>query len=220
MQILILLAIASIGVWVLVDLSVQRDQKRSASTRAASARGLTAEARHYVEHLNQSRAFPTVDLHNVTTQPGEFGVLHESSTLFEPKSRRAGGAARVEVGNSRDYAGGFQSLLVEDFQPTADGDLYLTNARILFVGGARSVSITFNDPIALVGELGVVRVHSPKHRKTYLFRVSNSLLWSLVAKVVGSCELTNPRMPEGLLLEFSTTQNGNDAEIRLRPSDG
>ena len=219
MDVLIGLIVIGAALWWLGSYAKAKQQKQLQKELQAKIDAQTNEARSYIERLNHSRAFPTVEMLNVNAQAGEFGLLHESTTLFELKSHRVGGGAgtRIKVGKVPIYLGGFQSTSVEGWAPAADGDLYLTNKRIVFVGSSRSVAIALKDLVGLDTELGSVRVHTAKRQKPYLFNVENSMLWSLLAKMATSGELASPQMPSGLQLDVSASQNGGNAELRITP---
>lgn len=215
---LLVLFVIGALLWLVGHLKGRR-QERQREELQAKADGLTAKARQYIEALNSSRTYPTVDMLNVNAQKGEFGLLHEATTLYELKSHRigAGAGTRLKLGKLPVYLGGYQSHWVEDWSPAAVGDLYLTNKRIVFAGSTRTASIALKDLIALDTELDAVRVHTAKRQKPYLFPVANSILWSLVAKIAASGEVTSPRLPDGLQLGFSAPKEGGQLEIRIAP---
>lgn len=215
---LLVLIVGGALLW-LVGYMKTRRQERQRAELQAKADGLTDQARRYIEALNASRTYPTVDMFGVNAQKGEFGLLHESSTLYELKPYRVGGAAgtRLKLGKVPIYLGGFESHSLEDWSLAARGDLYLTNKRIVFTGDARSASIALTDMIALDTELDAVRIHTAKRQKPYLFAVGNSILWSLLAKIAASGEVTSPRLPDGLQLGFSAPKAGGQLEIRIAP---
>lgn len=101
---LLLIAVAAFIIWAMFFSPTARDAflKHSHDHRLAE---MTAEACRYVEEVNQSRAFPTVDLGAVRPQAGEFGVLSEISTSFELQTRRriAAIGTRIRVGRVTLY---------------------------------------------------------------------------------------------------------------------
>lgn len=220
------LAFAAFIVWAGVHVSrrasLERARKADEALRQQAATQV-AEACRYIEEVNRARAFPTVWLKNVNARPGEFGLLHEQSTLFEPKTRRysVGAGTRVKLGKVPIYLGGAQSVPVESLDPAADGDLYLTNRRVLFLSDTRSAAVALDDVIGVDAGSNQLTVHSGKRQKPLVLRVTNPAKWVLLAKLLSSEELKDPALPEGLTLKAeSTNQPGEINFSATRSSAG
>ena len=135
--------------------------------------------------------------------------------LIEVKTKRfnLGGATRLKVGKIPLYVGGSERFSYEDKVATGEGDLYLSNKRIVFLSPKRSVSIALKDVIGLDGALDSITVHSGKRDKPVSFMVRNPALWSLLAKLGAAGKLASPNLPDGVT--YHATETGTPGEVNF-----
>jgi hypothetical protein len=182
---------------------------------AEKVRTQTAEACSYVADVNHARAFPTVWMQNVNSQKGEFGLLGQASTQYETKTKsyRLGAGTRVKVGKLPLYLGGSKYFSYEDLVPAADGDLYLSNQRVIFLSDKRSTTIALKDVIGIDAGAGSITIHSSKRQKPLTFTVSNPAIWSLLIKVVSGEKLDTPNLPDGMTLHAEPTETPGEVNF-------
>lgn len=221
MDIIAILAIITLIAWALSAAAnkAKQDKERIAQEQIAEkTRSQTADACTYIDNVNRTRAFPTVWMKNVNSQKGEFGLLGETSTQFENKTKsyRLGAATRLKLGKLPLYLGGSQNFSYEDLVPVADGDLYLSNQRIIFLSDKRSTTIAFKDVIGIDASLDSITIHNRKRQKPITFTVSNPAIWSLLVKIVSAEKLESPTLPDGLILHAAPTQTPGEVNFSAR----
>lgn len=206
------------GVSAALKKAKQKAERAEHERIAEKARSQTAEACSYVADANHARAFPTVWMQNVNSQKGEFGLLAQASTQFETKTKsyRLGAATRVKVGKLPLYLGGSKNFSYEDLVPVADGDLYLSNRRIIFLSSKRSTTIILKDILGIDADTGSITIHSSKRQKPLTFTVSNPAIWSLLIKVVSGEELDTPNLPDGMILHAEPTETPGEVNFSAR----
>jgi hypothetical protein len=198
---LALIGVIAFVIWAMFFSPTARDAylQHSPDQRLAA---LTAEACRYIEEVNQSRAFPTVDLGAVRPQAGEFGVLSEPATSFELQIRRriAGIGTRIRVGRVPLYLGSAQSVPVETMTPVAVGQLCLTNRRLLFLSDRRSATVALQDLVAVDAGLETLTVHSGQKQRPLVLAVGNPQKWAVLLRLFSSQPVESPRLADGVML--------------------
>jgi hypothetical protein len=211
--------LASLGL-ALIVVAAARISARSAAERAQvdNERRIAqqvAEACNFIASINATRAFPAIWMSNVNAQPGEFGVLHETSTLFEMKTFRIsmGAGTRLKIGKMPLYVGGSRSTPVESLRSSAVGDLYLTNRRVIFMSTQRSVTVLLKDVVGIDASTDSVTIHSGRRNKPAVFAVSNPAKFSLLLKLVSGESITSPQLPPGVVLEAQPTDKSGEVSF-------
>lgn len=218
MDVLLIFAIIALIWWATSAQAKKAKQKKERIEQerlAEKVRSQTAEACAYVAKVNSARAFPVVWMKNVNSQDGEFGLLGESSTLFETKSKsfRLGAATRLNIGKMPLYLGASQPFTYEDHVAAGTGDLYLSNKRIIFLSDKRSATVPLKDVIGLDTSLDTITIHSGKRQKPIIFTVSNPAIWSLLIKVISRDELDTPNLPDGMTLHAEPTETPGEVNF-------
>lgn len=117
MEVPSILAVIALVAWALSAAANKAKQEKKRINQeqiAEKVRSQTAEACNYVAEVSRTRAFPTVWMNNVNCQKGEFGLLGQTSTQYEAKTKsyRLGAATRVKIGKLPLYLGGSQHYLL------------------------------------------------------------------------------------------------------------
>jgi len=183
--------------------SLSKMQRAEAKAKSEKAGSLKRELSDFIAHISESGSLPTVTTSNLHLQSGEFAILGESSAvLFELRRSRIGGGigTRVKVGKMPLYLGGWKSTSVESPTRAASGDLYLTNQRLVFAGGTRTVTVTWKNLLAVEANLGGISVATTHARVPYVWKVHNPLLWGLLIQWTSRAALKTPTLPLGATL--------------------
>lgn len=204
--------------WWALKYAAKRGREAEEEQLRQEIAGKVADACAYIQQVNALRAFPTVWMKNVNAKPSEFGLLHEATTLFEHKTKRytLGGGTRLRVGKIPLYLGGAQHFSYQELGPAADGDLYATNERIVFISDRKSASVPLKDLIGIEGNpAGAIVLHSGKRQQPYTFRVANPAMWAMLLKLFSAGYFKAQTLPEGVTItaKAATTPGEVDLEI-------
>lgn len=196
----------------------ERKMQQAVASANKSASRLTDEACQFIAQANAARAFPEVSLGNVNILAGEFALLREYVTLFEQKTKRISGAigTRVNIAKMPVYLGSGRSSTYETTDPVADGELVMTNARMVFMSTQRSATIALKDVVGLEAGLDTISVHSAKRKTPHVFAVGNPALWALLAKIGASHPLKSRFIPDGVT--FKARPTGTPGEVNFEAS--
>ncbi len=207
-------------VWLLVAISTQVQRREQGRLRREIAK-LTADACQYVTDANNARAFPTIGLEPVKTRRGEFGLLHETATLFDVRTRRYStwAGTRLGAGALPIYLGGADSVQVQSLEPACAGDLYLSNQRLIFLSDHRSATVALKDVLAISGGLNALTVHSSKRQRPFVFSVANPRTWALLLRLFSSESISAPNLPDGLELRAEPTATPGEVIVTARSGE-
>lgn len=218
MEVLTIFSVIALIWWAISAMVQKAKQERERIEQeqfAEKVRSQTAEACSYVADANSARALPTVWMKNVNSQKGEFGLLGQTSTQFETKTKsyRLGAATRLKVGKLPLYLGGSQYFSYEDLVATGAGDLYLSNQRIIFLSDKRSTTIALKDVIGIDAGTDSITIHSSKRQKPLIFAVNNPAIWSLLVKLASGEKLDTPNLPDGMTLHAEPTETPGEVSF-------
>lgn len=197
---------------------IDRKAQEAATAVNNSASRLADEACQFIAQANAARAFPDVSPGNVNIHAGEFALLRERAVLYEQKTNGVsyGIGTRVRVAKLPVYLGTGRSSSYETTEPIAEGDLVMTNNRMVFFSTQRSETIALKDVVGLEAGLGTICVHAAKRKTPHVFAVSNPALWALLAKIGASHPLQSRFIPDGVT--FKATQTGAPGEVNFEAS--
>jgi len=217
MEPLVIIAIIAL-VWWAISAATKKAKQAEQRRLAEKARGQTAEACTYIEEVNRTRAFQTVLMQNVNSQKGEFGLLGETSTLFETKARsyRLYAGTRVKLGKMPLYLGGSKPVYYEDLVAAGEGDLHLSNQRIIFLSDKRSSAVALRDVVGIDASLDSITIHTSKRQKPFIFTVRNPAMWALLVKIASAEGLATPNLPAGRILHAEPTANPGEVHFSAR----
>ncbi|HJW23920.1 MAG TPA: hypothetical protein VJ576_03400 [Rhodocyclaceae bacterium] len=215
MEVLALLVFLAFVAWLVLSPFRRKAAERPHQELEGRAGRQVAEACAYIANLNRDRVFVPVWMPDVSLKDGEFGCLQEPSTLHELRTRRIsmGAGTRVRIGKVPIYLGGGESIPVEDIRPVADGNLHLTNRRLVFLSPRRSAAVALKDVIGIDASLDAITVHTSKNEKPKSFTVGNPAKWSLLIKLMAGEELHSPALPEGLALTAEPTATPGEVKF-------
>jgi hypothetical protein len=204
-------------VWWALKFAAKRNREAEAEKQRQQVVGLVQDACAYIHQVNTSRSFPAVWMKTVNAKPGEFGLLHETTTLFEHKDKRytLGAGTRLRVGKIPIYLGGAQHFSHEQLEAVAGGDLYLTNGRVVFVSDRKAVTVPLSDLIAVNADPSAIVLHSAQRDKPYIFRVGNSALWTLLLKLFAQGLLKAQSLPEGVTVTAKAATTPGEVELEI-----
>jgi hypothetical protein len=221
MDALTIIAVIALVLWAVTALTkkaAQKMERLEMERLNEKACGQTAEACSYIADVNRTRSYPTVLMQSVSVQKGEFGLLSETSSLIEIKTKRynLGAGTRLKLGKLPIYLGGSKQYSYEDRVPAGDGDLHLTNKRIIFMSPNRSAAIAFKDIVGFDASLDSITIHNGKRQKPISFTVRNPALWSLLAKIASAGNLNTPGLADGVTLYAETTKIPGEVNFEAR----
>lgn len=205
--------IIAVFVWWLFKYAAKAGRDAEAMTQRERLDGMVRDACAYIEQVNASRSFPAVWMKNVNAKPDEFGLIHETATLFEQKTRSytLGGGTRLRVGKVPLYLGGAQRFSYQELAPMAAGDLYLTNQRVVFMSDKKAVSLPLAGLIGIDSAPDSITVHGPKRAQPYTFAVGNSALFTLLLKLFSQGHLNGQTLPDGVTI--TAKPSGEPGEV-------
>jgi len=214
---LIAIALSMVVGWWFFRASRKRAAQDQADKLERQVQDSVAQACNYIQRLNTSRSFPVVWMKNVNAKPGEFGLLHETTTLFEHKTKRytLGAGTRLRVGKIPLYLGGAQHFSYQELEPAADGDLYLTNERVVFISDRKSASVPLKDLIGIEGNPGAIILHSAKRQQPYTFRVANSAQWTMLLKLFSAGYFKVQTLPEGVTITAKAASTPGEVDLEI-----
>ena len=202
MPILIVLAIF-IGLWFLFK---GRSRKATAADLAALC--------HYFDNVNTARAFPTVNL-TVITKKGEFGLINEPANLYEVRAHRqsVGVSFRVAKGV---YVGKRAYILKQHLDRTGVGTVTLTNQRLLFVSGGRTVAIQIGDIIAAQAGGNSLQIHSQKRQRPVVLEFPSAQLAALLIAAFLRHPFTENALPNDMTITATPRPDRDGITLSFR----
>jgi hypothetical protein len=217
MEFFVAIAVVALIAWG-VKAASRRQARQQEDGLRKMAEQQAAEACAYIAEVSRAGAFPTIWMSNVNIKKGEFGLLHEVATLYEIRASRIsmGVGTRVKIGKIPIYLGGGQSIPVENLHPTAEGDLYLSNERVIFFSSSRSSTLALKDIVGIDASLESITLHSAKLQKPKIFTVTNPAKWSLLIKLLSGKHLESPTLADGLTLTAQPTGTLGEVSFSAR----
>jgi hypothetical protein len=179
---------------------------RSGSAKISESR-VTEAARIYdnfIYQLHESRELPNIPA-NINIQPGEFVVMKTDSAIYEKKStvhRKIYAGTRVKIGKMPIYPGGEQSASNQAIVKISDGELCMTNRRLVFVGMKRTWDCKHSDVLSIENGLDRIVVNSRRSDKSVIFDVANGFYWEGLNKLFTQVRIDTPRLPDNVRLEL------------------
>ena len=221
MEMLVMVLVVVALVFAVKSFTKQGAKRKAEEAVAAtnkSANDLTGDACEFITRANAARAFPEISPGNVNILPGEFALLRERATLFEQKTKRISSAVgtRIRVAKMPIYLGSGHSSSYEMTEPVANGEMVMTNKRMVFLATERSATIALKDVVGLEAGLGTISVHSAKRKTPHVFAVGNPALWALLAKIGASHPLESRFIPDGVT--FKARPTGTPGEVDFEAS--
>lgn len=170
---------------------------------------------HYFEHVNSTRAFPTVDLNTVTAKKGEFGLINEGAQLYEMRAHResVGMSFRVAKGV---YVGKRAYISKDHLDRTAAGSIILMNQRLLFINAAKTMAIQIGDIISAQAGRDCLQVHSEKRQRQVIFEFRSAQLAALLIAAFLRHPFTENALPKGMTITATPMANHDGITLSFR----
>lgn len=171
---------------------------RSAKISKSTVMEAAQRYNSFISQLEESRELPNISV-DIDTHPGEFVVMMADSAIYEQKSTGRRGmyaGTRVKIGKIPIYLGGGQSVSNQAVVKTSDGQLYMTNKRIVFVGMKRSWDCKHSDVLSIENGLDRLVVNSRHSDKPIIFDVQNGFYWEGLNKLFAQVRIDTPRLPD------------------------
>lgn len=150
---------------------------------------LLAEAKQFYHDIDSSRSLPVVST-NLMLEAGEVAFFSEPTPLMETRAVRQSRSGHVGVRVAKGvYAGSSQgtSVSTQEWTQIDDGQLVITNRRIVFQGTSTSRSIKFPKVLSIDYDLteakGVVLMAVEGRQKNMAFQASNPAVLSAIVQL-------------------------------------
>ncbi len=187
--------------WLLGEEQPPKDKRQPADPSAK----YLPQCAEFTAQLLETKRLPVVENPGINLRPKEFIVLYEKNVeLVRTQTSRVGfgvGTRLGRIGGFPIYAGGWQTSPTEQIAVLGNGDLFITNQRILFLGG-RTLSFDW-DKVVRVSAISFqvagatlhgMQVDSTKSQKPYIFdSLENPLLFAGIASLLST---SRPERPE------------------------
>lgn len=116
----------------------QGEQQKHAAKQTADeqrAQSLLAETNGFAQAISELGALPSLHPARLHLQPEEFALLHQAATrlMSYPTVQVPTGKPRHVVAGLDSYTGPWQSQRSHQLSELAQGDLFLTNKRLVFL---------------------------------------------------------------------------------------
>jgi hypothetical protein len=192
-----------IGLWFLFK---GRDRKRTDDD--------LADLCHYFDNVNTARAFRTVEL-TVTPTKGEFGLINERANLYEMRAHRqsVGVSFRVAKGV---YVGKRAYVSKQHLDRTDVGTVTLTNQRLLFVSGGRTVTIQIGDIIAAQAGGNSLQIHSQKRQRPVVLEFPSAQLEALLIAAFLRHPFTENALPNDMTITATPRPDRDGITLSFR----
>ena len=200
--VLIVLAIL-VGLWFIVK---GRGRKATDDDLGALCR--------YFENVNAARAFPTVDL-TVTTKKGEFGLINERANLYEMRAHRTSVGVSFRVAKGV-YVGKRAYVPKQHLDRTGVGTVTLTNQRLLFVSGGRTVAIQIGDIIAAQAGGNSLQIHSQKRQRPVVLEFPSAQLAALLIAAFLRHPFTENALPNDMTITATPRPDRDGITLSFR----
>lgn len=167
------------------------------SDDAATAEVAKQQFVSFLEEVEKTRSLPVVSDPEFITLPGEFLTLrHQGAKMLEYRvtRRSAGFGTRLKIGVVPLYLGTSKSVPVDELREVAQGTLYLTNQRLVFVGDARTYAVPLDDILSIDNGTDWIRVDSSRRGKPVMFSVANGYFWDGIFKLLVKLRLETPNI--------------------------
>lgn len=164
-----------------------------------------AALRGFVQGLEATREFRKITLPGLNLGCDEFAIACERATLAGVRSIRSGAGVgtRVRVAGFPVYVGGWQSAPHDDLQAIGEGDLVLTNQRLLFLG-PRTLTLPFAQILRVEQAAGAgIVVAETKAKTPHVFVFEMAPLWVFLVNWAMQSRFTSPRLPESVHLRVT-----------------
>ncbi len=156
----------------------------------------------FLSQIQESREIPIIPA-DFNTQPGEFVVMKADSAIYEQKikgRRRMCAGTGVKIEKMPLYPGSGQSASNKAIVKISDGELYLTNRRLVFVGIKRSWDCMHSDVLSIENCLERIIVNCWHSTKPLMFDVMNGFYWEGLNKLFTQVRIDSPRLPDHVSL--------------------
>lgn len=150
---------------------------------------LLAEAKQFYRDIDSSRSLPVVST-SLMLEAGEVAFFSETTPLMETRAVRQSRSGHVGVRVAKGvYAGSSQgtSVSTQEWTQIDEGQLVITNRRIVFQGTSTSRSIKFPKVLSIDYDLteakGVVLMAVEGRQKNMAFQASNPAVLSAIVQL-------------------------------------
>jgi NADH:ubiquinone oxidoreductase subunit 3 (subunit A) len=150
---------------------------------------LLAEAKQFYRDIDSSRSLPVVST-NLMLEAGEVAFFSAPTPLMETRAVRQSRSGHVGVRVAKGvYAGSSQgtSVSTQEWTQIDEGQLVITNRRIIFQGTSTTRSIKFPKVLSIDYDLseatGVVLMAVEGRQKNMAFQASNPAVLSAIVQL-------------------------------------
>ena len=189
---MILAAVALVAVCLLVlrDMVFRTSEDRGnrGSDQQEHVAKLVAQANGVIADLRSGRLVTP----SIILKAGEKAYLQEPTQFYESRSTRFYGGAATRVG--RMSFGGGASQSVQTLKRVDEGNLVLTDQRLIFDGAMENRVINLADVVSAQSMSEAIEVSSSRRQKSQVYTVDNPVLWcTLITTLAQGREITPVR---------------------------
>jgi hypothetical protein len=183
---------------------------------------LTDETTEFVTRIEQDGALPSLETLNVHLQAGEFAVLHEPCVVLRGFNTQyvAVRRPRTRTVGLGQYPAEWESRPADQMSPLATGDLYLTNKRVLFLGGVRTMSLPWTELLSIkptleaaTPSLDSITIATNLSQQPFAFAVKNPPLWAVMIGWMSAGQPARPELEKGTRIVLKVEQNFPEGRI-------
>jgi hypothetical protein len=171
----------------------------------------------YFAKVAQNMTFPDIPAPEVHLRQGEFAVLRRVGCLYEVRSHRASVGVGVRVARGV-YVGGRQSIPDDRLDKTADGLIFVTNQRLLFISASTTIICQYRDILSLSSSLSRIQLNTSKRRRPVVLEFPNVPLAKTLIELFMAHPFSTKTIPSGM--EIKTEPTAVLGEVRLQVIEG
>ena len=221
MKILALLALALVFIMVGRHQQARRARQAKEGSELEPAQLLVAETGGFIQAIQQLGMLPSLRLPQLHLQPEEFALLHHAGAhliSYPAIQVPSGKPPSPTFAGLEFYPGVWQAQHSDKMSVLAQGDLFLTNQRLLFLGEPKTLVILWRDLLSVTADLTSIRIASSESETPLYLTVRNPLLWAAFILWMSSGDVRQPRLAPGTELTLSREGSGIQQIIRLAPA--
>jgi hypothetical protein len=166
--------------WYIKYEKIEKQKRKDALKKA-----LIVDANVFLEKIKKDGSLPAVRT-DVLLNPGEIAYQVESSILRETRAVRqtfgSFGSVRIARGVSIGTSAA-RSESRQEWRTLDQGQLVLTNKRLIYLGGREKRSVSIDKITAIETYTDAIEITSDSRQKSMIFFVKNPYIWSVVIRI-------------------------------------
>lgn len=158
---------------------------------------LTQEAEAWLDAAYRRGRFEQYRPERAILGKTEFAVLCGTTSMRElaTERRNAGVGTRIKVGGLPIYLGGSRGISHQVLKEVAEGELVVTNKRLMFIGRDRQIVIPWAKLAGIEAFMDSILVADSGKAKPVMFPVPNGLLWAMAIRKLTELDLNDNNLP-------------------------